>query len=64
VPKYEEFLRLAGSDSAEDVVRQTVGRDLEDPEFWSNAIESLQEPLSRLEALLPKLLPEVEGLKS
>jgi oligoendopeptidase F len=57
LPKYEEFLRLAGSDSAENVVRQTVGCDLESPEFWADAIESLSEPLSRLEALLPKVLP-------
>ena len=54
--KYEEFLRLAGSDSAENVVRQTVGCDLENAEFWSKAIHSLEEPLQRLEALLPQLL--------
>jgi oligoendopeptidase F len=55
--KYEELLRLAGSDTAENVVRQTVGRDLEEPEFWSDAIQSLVEPLKRLETLLPKVLP-------
>jgi len=56
VPKYEEFLRLAGSDTAENVVRRTVGRELEAPEFWSEAIRSLEEPLKRLEDLLPKVL--------
>jgi oligoendopeptidase F len=56
--KYEEFLRLAGSDSAENVVRRTLGVDLKKTEFWAAAIESLVEPLNRLEALLP-LLPKV-----
>ncbi len=57
VPKYEEFLRLAGSDTAENVVRRTVGSELEAPEFWSEAIRSLKEPLEQLENLLPKVLP-------
>jgi oligoendopeptidase F len=57
LPKYEELLRLAGSDTAENVVRRTVGRDLEEPRFWNEAIESLEEPLKRLEDLLPKVLP-------
>ncbi len=56
VPKYEEFLRLAGSDTAENVVSRTVGRELDAPEFWSEAIRSLEEPLMRLEDLLPKVL--------
>ncbi|HSQ14360.1 MAG TPA: M3 family oligoendopeptidase [Candidatus Deferrimicrobium sp.] len=55
LPKYEEFLRHAGSDTAENVVRQTVGRDIEKTEFWSEAIQSLEEPLSQLQALIPKL---------
>jgi oligoendopeptidase F len=57
VPKYEEFLRLAGSDTAENVVSRTIGRELDAPEFWSQAIRSLEEPLKRLENLLPKVLP-------
>jgi len=57
LPKYEELLRLAGSDTAENVVRRTVGRDLAEPQFWSEAIRSLEEPMKRLEALLPKVLP-------
>jgi len=55
LPKYEEFLRRAGSDTAENLVKQTVGRDIEKTEFWSEAIQSLEEPLSQLQALLPKL---------
>ncbi|MGH7817583.1 MAG: M3 family oligoendopeptidase [Candidatus Binatia bacterium] len=56
LPKYEEFLRRSGGDTAENVVKQTVGQDLEKVEFWSEAIQSLNEPLGRLEALLPKFL--------
>ncbi len=59
--QYEQFLRLAGSDTAENVVKRTLGRDLETPEFWSEAIQSLERPLSRLEALLPKILPGFES---
>jgi oligoendopeptidase F len=58
LPRYEEFLRLAGSDTAENVARRTVGHNLERPEFWSGAIESLEEPLNRLQALLPKIMPQ------
>jgi oligoendopeptidase F len=54
--KYEEFLRLTGSDTAENVVRRSLGRDLETPEFWTEAIRSLEEPLNQLETLLPKVL--------
>lgn len=58
LPKYEELLRFAGSDTAENVVRRTVGRELVGPEFWSEAIRSLEEPLQRLEDLLPKVIPQ------
>jgi oligoendopeptidase F len=57
LPKYEEFLRRAGSDSAENIVKQTIGRDIEETEFWSEAIRSLEEPLKQLQALLPKVIP-------
>jgi oligoendopeptidase F len=55
--RYEQFLRLTGSDTAENVVRRSLGRDLEHPEFWAEAIRSLEEPLNQLETLLPKVLP-------
>ncbi|HZD42334.1 MAG TPA: M3 family oligoendopeptidase [Terriglobales bacterium] len=51
--RYEEFLRLAGSDKVESVVKRTLGCDLEKPDFWATAIESLEEPLTHLESLLP-----------
>jgi oligoendopeptidase F len=58
LPKYEALLRLAGSDTAENVVKRTVDRDLRSSEFWTEAIQSLTEPLSRLEKLLPSVLPD------
>lgn len=57
LPRYEEFLRLTGSDTCENVVRRSLGRDIESPEFWHESILSLEEPLSQLDALLPKVLP-------
>ncbi|HXG50580.1 MAG TPA: M3 family oligoendopeptidase [candidate division Zixibacteria bacterium] len=51
LPRYEEFLRLAGSDTAENVVRRTIGGDPESPDFWTEAISSLEKPLSELESL-------------
>lgn len=56
LPRYEEFLRLTGSGTAEEVARQTLGCDLEKPAFWEEALQSLEQPLQRLEALLPKVL--------
>lgn len=56
LPRYEEFLRLTGSGTAEEVARQALGCDLESPAFWEGAIQSLEEPLCRLEELLPKVL--------
>lgn len=56
LPRYEEFLRLTGSGTAEEVARQALGCDLEQPTFWEEAIQTLEGPLQRLEALLPKVL--------
>jgi len=59
LPKYEEFLRRAGSDTAENVVRQSIGRDIDDALFWREAIATLERPLDQLKALLPKVLATV-----
>ncbi len=56
LPRYESFLRLTGSDTAENVARRSLGSDLEKSDFWVQAIRSLEEPLSRLEALSPRVL--------
>lgn len=58
LPKYEEFLRLAGSDTAENVVKRTVGENIEDPAFWRSAIKSLEQPLTQLQELAPKMLKQ------
>ena len=57
LPRYEQLLRLAGSDGAENVVKRAVNGDLESSEFWTEAVQSLAEPLARLEGALPKVLP-------
>jgi oligoendopeptidase F len=59
LPSYEELLRRAGSDTAENVVKQTIGKDLQAREFWADAIRSLEAPLQQLEMLLPRVLPKV-----
>jgi oligoendopeptidase F len=55
LPKYENFLRQTGSDSAVNVASGNIGCDLESPEFWIEAIHSLNEPYERLKELLPRL---------
>jgi oligoendopeptidase F len=57
LPKYEDFLRFAGSDTAENVVKKTIGVDLQKSEFWAESIRSLEQPLIELEALAPKVMP-------
>lgn len=54
LPKYEEFLRLTGSDTAENVAKRSIGHDLESPEFWKQSIHTLKEPLEKLNELLSK----------
>ena len=56
VSRYEEFLRSSGSDDAVNVARRFIGCDLESPDFWVDAIRSLNEPYERLKGLLPKIL--------
>jgi len=60
LPRYEAFLRLTGSDTVENVARRSIGRDLESPDFWADAIRSLEAPLEQLEALLPGVLPSTD----
>lgn len=46
--EYERFLRLTGSASCETVARESLGADLSDPEFWSQAIRSCERSFSQL----------------
>lgn len=50
LPRYEQYLKLTGSDTAENVVRQSTGLELSDPGFWSGAIRGLEGVLDQLEA--------------
>jgi len=52
LPKYEAFLRLTGSDTAEGVAKRSLGADIGSPEFWETAIKGLAEPLARYKKLL------------
>ncbi|MCU0726848.1 MAG: M3 family oligoendopeptidase [Planctomycetes bacterium] len=52
LPKYEEFLRLTGSDTVERSVRRAIGADTRDPAFWARAVRSLAEPLALYRKLL------------
>lgn len=54
--KYEELLRLTGSDTAENVARRALGVDLESQEFWLDSIALVEEDLKRFEELVPKVL--------
>jgi oligoendopeptidase F len=55
LPKYKEFLRLSGSDTAENVAKRSIGRDLESHDFWTESINSLREPLDKLREILNSL---------
>ena len=57
LPKYEQFLRLTGSDTAVNVAKRSIGENLESPRFWAESVRSLEKPLNALEALLPKVMP-------
>ena len=56
LPRYEEFLRLTGSDTAEGVAKRSIGENLEQPDIWVRAIRTLEEPLAQLQAILPETL--------
>jgi len=50
LPRYEQYLKLTGSGTAENVVRRTMGIDLTEPGFWSDAIRGLEGVLDQLKA--------------
>jgi oligoendopeptidase F len=53
--QYENFLRLSGSDSVENVVRRAFGQDTTDPDFWRDIIRSLAAPLEQFRTKLAQL---------
>ncbi|EKD81953.1 MAG: hypothetical protein ACD_39C01552G0002 [uncultured bacterium] len=56
LPKYQEFLRLSGSDMAQSVAQKALGADLEGTEFWKRAIMSHESDLAQFEKLYKKVL--------
>lgn len=51
LPRYASFLRQTGSGWAHDIARRSLGWDLEQPDFWRQAIASLEPTLRDLEHL-------------
>jgi oligoendopeptidase F len=57
LPRYEELLRLAGSDTAEAVARRCLGVDLEKPDFWNASIDLIERDLASFESAADEVLP-------
>ena len=55
--RYEKFLRLTGSATCEDVVRESLGRDLRDPQFWADAIRGLGPRVKEYAAIVAQRKP-------
>ncbi len=52
LPVYEAFLARSGSATCEVLAREVLGVDLERPEFWAGAIDSMAPAGRQLEAML------------
>ena len=50
LPRYEKFLRLTGSDTCEEVVRRSLGRDIRDRDFWRGALRGIEQRARDFEA--------------
>lgn len=50
--RYENFLSLTGRASCEDVVRESLGHDLRDPDFWASAIRGLEPRVNEYAAIV------------
>jgi oligoendopeptidase F len=55
LPRYEAFLRRTGSATCETAAREALGSDITQPDFWADAVRSVEHPLKELESLAPKL---------
>jgi oligoendopeptidase F len=51
LPRYEAFLSMTGSATCEEVVKQTLGEDLTNPEFWATALKAIEPSLVAYEAV-------------
>ena len=57
LPRYENSSASPAATPPRGVARRALGRDLEDTQFWTEAIHTLEAPLAELEKLLPEVLP-------
>ena len=48
--RYETFLSLTGRATCEEVVQQSLGRDIRDPQFWAETIQGLGPRIDEYEA--------------
>ena len=51
LPRYEAFLSMTGSATCEEVVKQSLGEDITQPEFWATALKAIEPTLTAYEAL-------------
>ncbi|WP_395749070.1 M3 family oligoendopeptidase [Prosthecobacter sp.] len=54
LPRYEAFLSMTGSATCEEVVKQTLGEDITQPEFWATALKAIEPTLKAYEAVAVK----------
>lgn len=52
IKRYETFLSLTGRASCEDVVQQSLGRDIRDPQFWAETIQGLNSRIDEYAAAI------------
>ncbi|MHB2019173.1 MAG: gluzincin family metallopeptidase [Candidatus Xenobia bacterium] len=52
--RYEELLRLTGSDTVEGVAQRALGVDLTKPDFWNGSIDLIEQDLKRFTDTLQK----------
>ncbi|MBK8039217.1 MAG: M3 family oligoendopeptidase [Verrucomicrobiaceae bacterium] len=51
LPHYEAFLSMTGRATCEEVVKQTLGEDLTNPEFWATALKAMEPSLAAYEGI-------------
>ncbi|MCB2154512.1 M3 family oligoendopeptidase [bacterium] len=56
LPKYEQLLRLTGSDVSEGVAKRSIDVDLTGPAFWEETIEGIRADLAKFQEVVPKVL--------
>ncbi len=56
IPKYEQLLRLTGSDTAEGVAQRSLGVDLTQPDFWRDSLSVLENRIALFEKTAGELI--------